>query len=108
MKIDKTFQIKEKYFNYFVKYGMASTNLKPFELRSERLEPNSIVKLECENGKSLIFRSGECFRVINSDWEIFKFFARIFKWGWVDDFVKDYFFKKKPYLIEIAEILEIK
>ena len=60
MKIDKTFKIKEKYFNAILRLE------KPFELRHEKVEPNSIIKLECENGKSLIFRSGEYYVIENS------------------------------------------
>ena len=108
MTIDKTFKIKRKYFNYYVKSGIASTNLKPFELRHEKVKPNSIVKLECENGKSLIFRSGRCVWLPYKDWSMFKTFAELLKWDWVDDFVKDYFFQANTYLIEIAEILEVK
>ena len=37
-----------------------------------------------------------------------KTFAELLKWDWVDDFVKDYFFQANTYLIEIAEILEVK
>ncbi len=54
MKIDKTFKIKEKYFNAILRFE------KPFELRHESIAVGSIVKLQCENGRYLIFKSGEC------------------------------------------------
>ena len=53
MKIDKTFKIKEKYFNAILRLE------KPFELRHEKVELNSIIKLEFENGRYLIYRSSD-------------------------------------------------
>lgn len=53
MKIDYTFKIKEKYFNAII------DRTKTFELRHEKIKPNSIVKLQCDNGNYLIFQSGK-------------------------------------------------
>ena len=63
MKIDRTLKIKEKYFNAILDNNF--NNHKFFELRHEEIPENSIVKLECENGKTLIFRSGKCFLIDN-------------------------------------------
>lgn len=96
MKIDKTFKIKEKYFKAILKRE------KVVELRHEYVEPNSIIKLECNNGKYIIFKSGNCVDV-SSNWDIFAFDS------WFDDFVINYCKKyDKIYSIRIAEILEVK
>lgn len=63
MKIDKTFKIKEKYFNAILDNNF--NNHKFFELRHEEIPENSIIKLECENGKNVIFKSGKCFLIDN-------------------------------------------
>ena len=162
MKIDKTFKIKEKYFNAILDNNF--NNHKFFELRHEQVEPNSIIKLECENGKSLFFKSGKCFLIDNSIrcylgesiyeddvlnlshnykeenisfsneiWYI-HFFKKTklyrnkkdieisyhgfislldmeqdsFSINWFDEFCWEYITKAPTYLIEIAEILEVK
>lgn len=84
MKIDKTFKIKEKDFNYFVKNGIVSTKLKSFVVRYKPIEPNSIVKLECENGRYIIFQSGMCAEY----------------WWYINEAPK--------YLIDIDKILKVK
>lgn len=147
MKIDKTFKIKEKYFNAILRFE------KPFELRHEKVEPNSIIKLECENGRYIIFKSGKCYeikkcysttginngkraRYYNYDVSIgyntkasftkciekeksiyyIKYYANgfcgeqatRFNCKWFDEFCWEYINKAPTYLIEIAEILEVK
>ena len=134
MKIDKTFKIKEKYFNAILRLE------KPFELRHEKVEPNSIIKLECENGKSLIFRSGEyyviekwtdkmyykeynymssisykgddnCRVFFNKEKatiEISYYYSSYKNMLWYDNFCWNYINEAPTYLIEIAEILEVK
>ena len=55
MKIDKTFKIKEKYFNAILRFE------KPFELRHEPVEPGSIIKLECDElGVSRLYKVVGC------------------------------------------------
>ena len=120
MKIDKTFKIKEKYFNAILTFE------KPFELRHEKVKPNSIVKLECENGRYIIFKSGECYEIekgysttgINNGKEALYHFYDVFidfnnkasfeSCEWFDDFCWNYIIEAPTYLIEIAEILEVK
>lgn len=140
MKIDKTFKIKEKYFNAILRLE------KPFELRHKEIPENSIVKLECENGRYLIFKSGKCVQItINEEdiWADFNDLSATFKrlhiwtstwndkskktycgsigifskyeyeylwqcYNWLDKFVFEYCKKAPTYLIEIAEILEVK
>ena len=136
MKIDKTFTIKEKYFNAILSFE------KPFELRHEEVEPNSIIKLECENGRYLIFKSGECLPLIGNNHFIVeseKYFSTdcdgdlsavsysfskneaeasfrgiydydtsVIVFNWYDNFCWEYINKAPTYLIEIAEILEVK
>lgn len=134
MQIDKTFKIKEKYFNAILKLE------KPFELRHQKVKPNSIIKLECDNGKSLIFRSGNCNSVVKwTDEQFYKEYdyvaeisykdddcCRVFfnekeakieisyyygKYAymfWYDEFCWEYITKAPTYLIEIAERLEVK
>ena len=141
MKIDRTLKIKEKYFNAILKLE------KPFELRHQAIPENSIVKLECiENGRYLIFKSGNC-KLLTSywpsgfkqtaeltrkweEWDIDKketlveYVALYKKCGclqikikdiiinnylkWFDNFCWEYITKAPTYLIEIAEILEVK
>lgn len=134
MKIDKTFKIKEKYFNAILKYE------KPFELRHEKVEPNSIIKLESENGRYIVFESGKCL-LLEKDENIFEnntfgkvagytttngyLFKENYAFGekhvfdyrnkmmvvmdnWYDNFCWEYITKAPTYLIEIAEILEVK
>lgn len=149
MKIDKTFKIKEKYFNAILRFE------KPFELRHEQVEPNSIIKLECENGRYLIFKSGKC-ELLKTDWDtkknlilptIYQSFEKQYTFGkywnryewktksydlveiepfakieyadgsnpvywdrlnWFDEFCWEYINKAPTYLIEIAEIIEVK
>lgn len=134
MKIDKTFKIKEKYFNAILRFE------KPFELRHEQVEPNSIIKLECENGRYLIFRTGICssltyttsnypfwkyyltsnpyLRILDAYiYPVFKEYSAYYTCGdnnievifnWYDTFCWEYINKAPTYLIEIAEILEVK
>lgn len=130
MKIDKTFKIKEKYFNAILKLE------KPFELRHEQVEPNSIIKLECENGRYLIFKSkgsaelkkghneiltklieyrtelaGSCYYYIINENGIYEYFidhSTGKSFDWYDNFCWEYINKAPTYLIEIAEILEVK
>ena len=145
MKIDKTFKIKEKYFNAILTFE------KPFELRHEKVKPNSIVKLECENGRYIIFKSGECYEIekgysttginngkealyhfydvfidfnnkasfekrIEKEKEKITYFVKYYSNGfcgqfsceWFDDFCWNYIIEAPTYLIEIAEILEVK
>ena len=125
MTIDKTFKIKEKYFNAILRFE------KPFELRHEKVEPNSIIKLECENGRYIIFKSGVCnLGVYNSLRKayVFNFSHRLFflidkdciqqffgqgdceyrSFDWYDKFCWEYINKAPTYLIEIVEILEVK
>ena len=80
MKIDKTFRIKEKYFNAILRLE------KPFELRHQEIPENSIVKLECENGRYLMFRSGNCAKYSN---DIFEFKGYFYKMN-CDYFAKYY------------------
>ena len=134
MKIDKTFKIKEKYFNAILKLE------KPFELRHEEVERNSIIKLECENGRYIVFKSGRCL-LLKKDDSIFEnnvfgkvagyttTYGYIFKENyafsktdvfdyhkklllsmnnWYDNFCWEYINQAPTYLIEIAEILEVK
>ena len=147
MKIDRTLKIKEKYFNAILKLE------KPFELRHKEIPENSIVKLECENGGSLTFRSGKCYEIkfgysttgINNGEEALyynyyinigfnnkadftkcvgkektTYYAKYYADGfcgqqatrfsckWFNEFCWDYINKAPTYLIEIAEILEVK
>lgn len=137
MKIDKTFKIKEKYFNAILRFE------KPFELRHEKVEPGSIIKLECENGRYLVFRSGHCGELIyegdpfecpyisgyyayesenrskdmNWNYKYVLYKNVIFDHDgnerkefstWYDTFCWEYINKAPTYLIEIAEILEVK
>lgn len=122
MKIDKTFKIKEKYFNAILRLE------KPFELRHEKVELNSIIKLECENGRYLIFRSGDYAKYDNchNTFEFKNYFYKVsychltkyygdiydYEWDnsydWFDEFCWEYINKAPTYLIEIAEILEVK
>lgn len=156
MKIDRTLKIKEKYFNAILKLE------KPFELRHQEIPENSIVKLECENGKNVIFKSGKCFLIdnraissiskscfekgeedyvdkqerISINGEIYyislykttKLYnskkdieisyngsltlldmeQESFNINWFDEFCWEYITKAPTYLIEIAEILEVK
>ena len=125
MKIDKTFKIKEKYFNAILRLE------KPFELRHEKVEPNSVIKLECENGRYIIFKSGVCnlseYDSLRKDYK-FNFSHGLFylvregciqqffgqgdynyrDFDWYDTFCWEYINKAPTYLIEIAEILEVK
>lgn len=149
MTIDKTFKIKEKYFNAILRLE------KPFELRHEQVEPNSIVKLECENGRYIIFKSGKC-ELLETDWDtkknlilptIYQGFEKQYTFGkywnrykwetrsydlveikpfakieyadgsnavywdelnWFDEFCWEYIIQAPTYLIEIAELLEVK
>ena len=123
MKIDKTFKIKEKYFNAILRFE------KPFELRHEKVEPNSIVKLECENGRYIIFMSGKCTKLIKLVYSDLDYWTYVYKKytfyknratesdyydeheeeiDWYDAFCWEYINKAPTYLIEIAEILEVK
>lgn len=126
MTIDKTFKIKEKYFNAILRFE------KPFEFRHEKVEPNSIVKLECENGRYLIFKSGVCnLGEYNQSKKFYNFYFsncfffevnesfidQYFGQGdyvysnldcWYDKFCWEYINQAPTYLIEIAEILEVK
>lgn len=122
MTIDKIFKIKEKYFNAILRFE------KPFELRHEKVEPNSIIKLECENGRYLIFRSSKCAELVKvsySDdcwiycykkYSFYKYYATESdyydeheeKLDWYDAFCWNYINKAPTYLIEIAELLEVK
>ena len=161
MEIDKTFKIKEKYFNAILDNNF--NNHKFFELRHEEVKPGSIIKLECENGKSLFFKSGKCFLIDNKikcylDNSIYKDDEKLshvskeeniwitddiysinfykitelyqcnkdieisyagnislldmeqdsFHINWFDEFCWEYITKAPTYLIEIAEILEVK
>ena len=54
MTINYTFKIKPKYFDAILSFD------KTFELRHKEVKPNSIVKLECEDGRTLTFLSGIC------------------------------------------------
>ena len=120
MTIDKTFKIKEKYFNAILKLE------KPFELRHEKVEPNSIIKLECENGRYLIFKSGDCAQYSNGIFEFKNYFYKMdcdylakyygdiydydfyLSYDWFDWFCNSYINEAPTHLIEIAEILEVK
>ena len=130
MEINKTFKIKEKYFNAILQLD------KSYELRHESVAPNSIVKLECENGRYLIFKSGECciFRKKSREYYInqnkivqdYEFVCErnnkawyyslsnptLAPWTiynkWFDIFCWEYLNQAPTYLIEIAEILEVK
>lgn len=128
MKIDKTFKIKEKYFNAILKLK------KPFELRHQEIPENSIVKLECDNGRYLIFKSGKSYLLIKEEYEnhpisysvfpndnMYGSFGEIgcyygenvydahgYNTDWFDKFCWEYINKAPTYLIEIAEILEVK
>ena len=161
MKIDKTLKIKEKYFNAILDNNF--NNHKFFELRHEEIPENSIVKLECENGKNVIFKSGKCFLIDNkilsciskstfekheeedyvdkqehisirgeiyyiSLYKTTKLYnskkdieisyngsltlldmeQESFNINWFDEFCWEYITKAPTYLIEIAEILEVK
>ena len=134
MKIDKTFKINEKYFNAILRL------VKPFELRHEKVEQNSIVKLECENGRYIIFESGKCLLLEKcdnifenntygivagyttdnyypfrenyafSEKNVFDYHKKVLVAMdyWYDNFCWEYINKAPTYLIEIAEILELK
>lgn len=146
MKIDKTFKIKEKYFNAILRLE------KPFELRHEKVEPGRIIKLECENGRYLIFKTGSCLELhayngyyqynVQAYLPYSKYFVHSKKYittknveyhfnkshahmefynsynckeenailffNWYDKFCWEYINKASTYLIEIAEILEVK
>ena len=153
MQIDKTFKIKEKYFNAILRYE------KPFELRHEKVEPGSIIKLECDElGVSRLYKVVSCNILEKERWvryidnvdksvdywkakcskiKTYPWFDRTFKrvesdafvcflpkyaflsidssyessgvvLEWYDEFCWEYITKAPTYLIEIAEILEVK
>lgn len=130
MKIDKTFKIKEKYFNAILSFE------KPFELRHQEIPENSIIKLECENGRYLIFKSGKSYLLTKQDYtkqnyplcytvfpkdNMYGYFHKEgcyygenfydvhgYNTNWYDTFCWEYITKAPTYLIEIAEILEVK
>ena len=139
MKIDKTFKIKEKYFNAILRFE------KPFELRHEKVEPNSIIKLECDElGVSRLYKVVSC-NILNKAYDcyycygskyktttlgdendgitLYRFYENLAEieledwyndggahhlFDWYDNFCWDYINKAPTYLIEIAEILEVK
>lgn len=127
MKIDKTFKIKEKYFNAILRFE------KQFELRHEKVEPNSIIELKCENGRYLIFKSGKC-DLLTKPFQLARFYTcgekgernrydfteeEASRWldmygewtiefNWYDTFCWKYINQARTYLIEIAEILKVK